>query len=539
MKRPNYLKGLRVLLAALFFIPILLFFLDFTNKMPVDVHKLLHVQLLPAILGGMFGIVAVLFLLTLLFGRIYCSVLCPAGVFQDIINRLFCIGKKKKKGVRRFKYHKPLNRVRYVLLAATAITALLGFSGLCLLLDPYSNFGRIAANLFRPSVMWGNNVLADWLMKMDNYSLFHVTISTVSIAGLVSGIVALVVFAVLVIFRGRLFCNSLCPVGALLSLVSRYSFFRISFDKEACTHCGNCEHTCKAEAIDTKNLTVDTSRCVDCFNCVSSCAKGGLQYRFNPPFRKGEKRIAEATMNMEAEQQPTVNSRRTFLATGATVAATLPIVSAIAEGVGQCEGHGQGSGHGKGKGKGRKKWPPITPPGSLSLERFKDKCTGCHICVVKCPSQVLRPAGLEYGFDYLLKPRMAYINSYCNYECTVCSEVCPAGAIRPIAVEEKKSLQVGIATFFINRCIVKTEGTDCGACSEHCPTQAVHMVPYEGTLTIPQVNPDLCVGCGGCESICPVRPMRAIIVKSNVVHQTIVLPEEEEVKNVEVDDFGF
>lgn len=232
-----------------------------------------------------------------------------------------------------------------------------------------------------------------------------------------------------------------------------------------------------------------------------------------------------------------MNSRRTFLATGATVAATLPIVSAIAEGVEQAKGNGHGNGHGKRK--GRKKWPPVTPPGSLSLERFKDKCTGCHICVVKCPSQVLRPAGLEYGFDYLLKPRMAYLSSYCNYECTICSEVCPAGAIMPITVEEKKSLQVGIATFFINRCIVKTEGTDCGACSEHCPTQAVHMVPYEGTLTIPQVNPDLCVGCGGCESICPVRPMRAIIVKSNVVHQTIVLPEEEEVKNVEVDDFGF
>ena len=220
MKRPNYLKGLRVLLAVLFFIPILLFFLDFTNKMPMDIHKLLHVQLLPAILGSMFGIVAVLLLLTLFFGRIYCSVICPAGVFQDMINRLFCIGKKKKKGIRRFKYHKPLNWVRYVLLAATAITAALGFSGLCLLLDPYSNFGRIAANLFRPSVMWGNNILADWLMKMDNYSLFHVTISTVSIAGLVAGIVALVVFAVMVIFRGRLFCNSLCPVGALLSLVS-------------------------------------------------------------------------------------------------------------------------------------------------------------------------------------------------------------------------------------------------------------------------------------------------------------------------------
>lgn len=528
MKRTNYLKGLRVLLAVLFFIPILLLFLDFTNKIPADVSKLLHLQLLPAVLGGMFGIVAVLLLLTLVFGRLYCSVICPAGVFQDIINRLFCIGKKKKKGIRRFKHHKPANWLRYVLLAATVVTAALGFSGLCLLLDPYSNFGRIATNLFRPTVMWGNNVLADWLMKMDNYSLFHVTISTVSIAGLVAGLVALIVFAVMVIFRGRLFCNTLCPVGALLGLVSRYSFFRISFDKEACTHCGNCEHTCKAEAIDAKDLTVDTSRCVDCFNCVSSCAKGGLQYRFNPPFRKTEPVSVLDTEPCQTRERDNRNSRRSFLATGATVAASLPIVSAIAE-----------AGNGHGKKKGRKKWPPITPPGSLNLERFKDKCTGCHICVVKCPSQVLRPAGMEYGFDYLLKPRMAYIDSYCNYECTVCADVCPAHALKPITVEEKKSLQVGIATFFINRCIVKTEGTDCGACSEHCPTQAVHMVPYEGTLTIPVVNPDLCVGCGGCESICPVRPMRAIIVKANTEHKHIVLPEEEEVKNVEVDDFGF
>ena len=106
-------------------------------------------------------------------------------------------------------------------------------------------------------------------------------------------------------------------------------------------------------------------------------------------------------------------------------------------------------------------------------------------------------------------------------------------------MEEKATKQVGISRFFINRCIVKSEGTDCGACSEHCPTQAVHMVPYEGTLTIPQVNPDLCIGCGGCESICPVRPMRAIIIKANEVHKFVEKPKEEEVKKVEIDDFGF
>lgn len=531
MKKPNYLKGLRVVLAILVFVPILLFFVDFADLLPDKVHTLLHLQIMPAVLSGMVGILIFQFVLALLFGRLYCSVICPAGILQDIVNRLFCIGKKKKNGIRRFNYHKPMNGLRYTILALTILLAIVGFNELCVWLDPYSNFGRIANNLFRPVVMWSNNLLADALTAMDNYTLYHVTITNITSVGLTAAVIALVVFIVMVIFRGRLFCNTLCPVGALLSLVSRYSFFRISFDKEACTACGNCEHTCKAEAIDSKRMTVDTSRCVDCFNCVSSCAKGGLQYRFEPFYKKEkQEKPTEATVS---------NSRRTFLSAGATIAATLPVVSAIAEGVesaGSCKGKGGGKGHGK---RGGKRWPPITPPGSLSLERFKDKCTGCQLCVVQCPSHVLRPAGLEYGFDYLLKPHVAYINSYCNYECTVCADICPTHAIKPLTKDEKATTQVGIATFFINRCIVHTEGTDCGACSEHCPTQAVHMVPYEGTLTIPSVNPDLCIGCGGCESICPVRPMRAIIVKANKVHKFVEKPKEEEVKKVEVDDFGF
>lgn len=522
MKRRNYLKGLRVLLAILFFIPILLFFVDFSGVLPNGVHRLLHLQLMPALLGGMVGLVVFQFLLALLFGRIYCSTICPAGVFQDIINRLFCIGKKKKKGSRRFTYHKPMNWLRYGLLAVTAVMVVFGFSELCLLLDPYSNFGRIAASLFRPVVMWGNNLLADLLMKVDNYSLFQVTISTVTTAGLIAAIIALLVFTIMTVFRGRLFCNTICPVGAMLSLSARYSLFRISFDKEACTHCGNCEHTCKAEAIDSQNLTVDTSRCVDCFNCVSSCAKGGLQYRLQLPGKKEETPDASAD-----------TGRRSFLTASATVAASLPIASAMAQ------GHGHSHGNGHGKCKEVKNWPPLTPPGSINLERFKDKCTGCQICVVRCPSQVLRPTGVEYGLDYMLKPRLAYVSSYCNYECTVCSDVCPTGAIKTLTVEEKKTTQVGVATFFKGRCVVNTEEQDCGACAEHCPTQAVHMVPYKGTLTIPQVNPDLCIGCGGCESICPVRPMRAILVKPNVEHKFVEKPQEEEVKEVEVDDFGF
>ncbi len=519
MQQTNYLKWTRVILAVLFFVPILLYFIDFAGIIPDSLHVLLHLQLVPAVLGGFAGLLILQLLLAFLLGRIYCSVICPAGVLQDIINRIYCTGKKKKKGSRRFRYTPPMNLLRYALLGATVVLALVGITELVVWLDPYSNFGRIAANLFRPVYIWGNNLLAGLLAKADNYTLYHVTIKTVTTAGLIAGITALATFIVMVSLRGRLFCNTLCPVGAFLSLISRYSLFTISFDKTVCNSCGNCERACKAEAIDSKNLRVDTSRCVDCFNCISTCKKASLHYGVNPLYKKRKEKESVPAV----EKQPMAYSRRSFLATGATVAVTLPVVSAVAQTV-----------HGKGE-----KRAPITPPGSIDLERFKDKCTGCHLCVAKCPSQILRPAGLQFGLGYLLRPHVSYQDSYCNYECTICSEVCPTHAIRPLSVEEKVTTQIGIVNFYIDRCIVKTEGTDCGACSEHCPTQAVHMVPYTGTLTIPEVIPDLCVGCGGCESICPVRPERAIIVLANTVHQYVQKPDEEEVRDIQIDDFGF
>ncbi|MCC8134375.1 MAG: 4Fe-4S dicluster domain-containing protein [Tannerellaceae bacterium] len=523
MKQSNYLKWLRVLLAALFFIPIFLLFVDFAVLIPTGVSGLLHAQIIPAFLGGFIGLFILQLVLGLVFGRIYCSTLCPAGVLQDIINHLFCIGKKKKNGIYRFKYTKPMNLLRYGLLGLTIVLAIFGVTELLVWLDPYSNFGRIGSSLFRPAVIWINNLLADVMMSMDNYTFYHVTIKTVTTASLVAAITILLTFMVMVIFRGRLFCNTLCPVGGLLSLVSRYSLFKISFDKHTCNSCGICERTCKAEAIDSKEMQVDISRCVDCFNCLGSCKKGSLQYRFTPSFRKAtEVQPVSSTDQM-------VNTRRSFLATGATVAATLPVVSAVAKTMKSTDEDDVESRH----------WPPVLPPGAINVERFKGKCTGCHVCVTKCPSQVLRPAGLQYGFGYLLRPYVSYHDSYCNYECTICSQVCPTHALKPLTVDEKVTTQIGIATFFIDRCIVNTEETDCGACSEHCPTQAVHMVPYKGTLTIPHVEPDLCIGCGGCESICPVNPDRAIIIKSNLVHQYVEKPPEEEALDIEIDGFGF
>ncbi len=516
MRKKNILKGVRVLLALLFFVPILLFFVDFAGAMPEKTHVWLQTQIMPALLGSAWAAVVVQLLLAFFVGRLYCSTACPVGVLQDIVNRVYAACRPGKKGLRRFSFHKPANALRYALLFLTVASILSGAGSLALWLDPYSHFGRIASNLFRPLVIWLNNGLAEALMAADNYSLYQATVSTVTAAGFVSGLAALLLFAGLTVWRGRLFCNALCPVGSLLSLFSRKPVFRIAIDAESCAGCGLCERTCKAEAIDSKNKVVDMARCVDCFNCISVCAKGSISFtakRKNPiqgPARPARREIRAAA-----------NGRREFLATGAAVVSTLPAVSAWAQSVRDEERH------------------PVTPPGSLGIERFKDLCTGCHLCVTRCPSQVLRPAGMEYGFDYLLKPHMSYLNSFCNYECTVCSEVCPTHAIRPIGKEEKTTTQIGVAQFSIDRCVVHTKNTDCGACSEHCPTQAVQMVPYKGTLTIPHVNPGLCIGCGGCESICPVRPMRAIIIKANDVHKRVEKPEQEEMEDVEITDFGF
>ena len=181
----------------------------------------------------------------------------------------------------------------------------------------------------------------------------------------------------------------------------------------------------------------------------------------------------------------------------------------------------------------------ITPPSSVSAEHFLRKCTSCHLCVSRCPSKVLKPAFTEYGFLGIMQPTMCFEKGFCNFNCTLCSKICPNGALLPLTKEEKHKLQVGQVVFNPELCVVYTNGTNCGACSEHCPTQAVKMIPFRDGLTIPVIDTTICVGCGGCEFICPVRPLRAIYVEGNRVHQQIADLTEEKKEEKEITDFGF
>lgn len=147
----------------------------------------------------------------------------------------------------------------------------------------------------------------------------------------------------------------------------------------------------------------------------------------------------------------------------------------------------------------------------------------------------------------MLQPLLNNSKGFCNYECTACLDVCPAGAILPSSLEEKKLIQIGKAKFIKENCVVETQGTDCGACAEHCPTKAVKMVPYfhekhpDKNLKIPEVTEETCIGCGACEYACPSKPWKSIYVESNERHEVAKKPPEEDIEQEvsEEEDFPF
>jgi ferredoxin len=525
------LKRIRIILAVITFALISFFFVDFAGLLPTEHFPLAKIQFLPALLGFSFGIVAVLLLLTLLFGRIYCSVICPFGIFQDLASRLA----KRFVKHRKYTFSTEKKWIRYGSFAVVAISFFSGFSILLSLLEPYSAYGRIATHLLRPVYMTANNGLAAIFNHFGNYTFYHTEVFLLSFSSLLIAIATLLSVGYLAWKYGRTYCNTLCPVGTILGLVSRFSMFRIQMKESDCTHCGLCIRNCKASCIDHKNNYVDASRCVSCFNCTTVCKTKAINYTF--AWKKREKTVCESTetiKNKPKECVETANlatetiqqSRRRFL--------TILGVSTLTAGT-----HLFAESMHLKTNKPWNRKSPLSPPGSLSAEHLLNHCTACHLCVSKCPSHILKPALLEYGLGGMMQPVMDFSHGFCNYDCTVCTDVCPNGALHPLTKEEKHLTQMGRVIFIQHNCVVYTDGTLCGACSEHCPTQAVTMVPYKDDLTIPSINPDICVGCGGCEYVCPAKPSKAIYVEGNPVHLQAKPFEEKKEENVSVDSFGF
>ena len=516
----KFWKPLRVIISLGVLIAICTIFLDFRQNLSSTWYQLVTwPQFIPSlrkflVVTGIIssGFVFVL-ILTLLFGRVYCSIICPFGIIQDIISY---ISRKLRKKKFRYKYASPKNILRYGFLAIAIIPLFFGSFLFVGLLDPYSNFGRIFSDIGQPIYILGNNLFSGILIKANIYTMSPEKIIPIHFGTIIFPVFMLGLIIVLARKWGRLYCNTVCPVGTLLGIVSRISIFKIKINPESCTKCAKCSFSCKSQCINMKELTVDTSRCVGCFNCIDSCEHRSIGFSWD---RKVTKEIPNK------ESSPDSLTKRQFLAvTVGGLLANLPrkVQAEVAhEQIPMIKEH------------------PCAPPGSVSLEHFHSACTACHLCVSACPNKVLRPSYTEYGFAGFLQPFVNPATGYCNFDCVVCGEVCPTGAILPLTVEEKHLTQIGIVKFEKQNCVVYSDETLCGACSEHCPTKAVKMVEYKDNLVIPEVDPEICIGCGACEYACPVIPNRAIYVDGNAVQQVAKAPEINQLDDKELEEFPF
>jgi len=496
------LRKIRTFLAAVLFVLITLLFLDFTGTLHQWLSWLAKVQFLPAVMALNVVVVVALLVLTLVFGRIYCSIICPLGVFQDILARF-----RRKKN--KYSYSKEVRWLRYPVLVVFIIAAVAGIGSLFQLLAPYSAYGRIATMIFQPVWKAGNNILAFLAERADSYAFYTVDTWMRSLPVLIIAAVTLVVLFVLAWRGGRTYCNTICPVGTILSFFARFSWLKIHFDTDKCKNCSMCSKNCKAACIDYKNHTVDYSRCVVCGNCIDSCKFGALRY--------DNARIhAKATTSGESEGSGSSvdTSKRSFLLASAMVAG-----AAMAQKKEKLMDGGLAELEDK---VAPARQTPLTPPGSLSFDHFAQHCTGCQLCVSECPNEVLRPSS---DLMHLMLPVMSYEHGHCRPECTRCSDVCPAGAILKVDKDEKSSIQIGHAVWIKKNCVPITDEVECGNCARHCPTGAIEMVPLdennEESPMIPAINEAACIGCGACEYVCPSRPFSAIYVEGHEVHKKI------------------
>ena len=471
------LRRIRIILATLFFLSVTALFVDSTGMAKEWLGWTAKIQFLPALLALNVVTVLALVVLTLLVGRAYCSVICPLGVMQDVISMISGLRKKKKS---RFSYSGEKKWLRYGILVIFVVALVAGLTPLAALLAPYSSYGRMVSSVVSPSL------------------------SPVAIVAAVS----FVVVAIMSWLGGRTYCNTICPVGTILGFFSRFALFRPIIDTSKCNSCKRCAKKCKASCIDAKNHRIDYSRCVACMDCIKNCKHGALTFRYalnNKACNNGK------LSSDKCSNENTDSSRRSFLTLSATLAATSLVKAQekkVDGGLAAIEDK-----------KKPERATRLVPPGAKSLRHFSQHCTACQLCVSECPNKVLHPST---NLDTLMQPEMSYEDGYCRPECTRCSEVCPAGAIRPITVAEKSSTRIGHAVWIKKNCLPVADGVECGNCARHCPSGAIFMVHIDAndneSPKIPVIDTERCIGCGACENLCPARPFSAIYVEGHERH---------------------
>lgn len=511
----NVYRILRTSLAVVSLAAVTALFIDVTGFAASRLQWAASMQFMPALLALNLGVLAAIVVATLLLGRVYCSVICPLGIYQDIVNRVASLfAGRKKRRLGRFGYSPARTRLRRGILAVFAVLLICGqVAAVCTwaasFVEPYSEFGRMATWLLRPGAVELNNALADAAAARDSYAFAHVSQLPPSLPLIAVAIVTFIVVTAFAATSGRAYCNEICPVGTFLGFLSKRAVLRPVIDLDKCTSCGLCARHCKASCIDSSLHKIDYSRCVSCMDCLDHCSTGALSL--------GSKTDTEARPAAK-DDDASRGTRRALLAGGAIVAGSL-VSSALGK-------HGDG---GLAPLKAKKKAlreVPVVPPGSGGLRRFAKNCISCQLCVSSCPNGLLSPST---SLSTFMQPVMDFSTGYCRPECTACSDVCPAGAILPLDRAEKSSVKIGTAVVDYSTCISAAYGQSCGRCASGCPAGAIEMIRPDGSRKLhPVVDESACIGCGACEYHCPVgtvasnRSERAAIHVEGVEQHSVI-----------------
>lgn len=476
----KYIQGLSLLLFTTFFF---LANYSLAEWIPADLYLRLNPLLgLTAVLASkeVIGRVLWSFLLvgaTLVIGRFFCAFICPMGASIDFLDPLF-FRKVKRSGP---KADSGLRKVKYILLLIFVAAALAG-SSLVFFMDPIAFLTRFYTFVIYPLVITVIDLGLDLLRPVFQgfrwiglahlhypQPVYYMTILTLLIFG---GILALNRLA------PRFWCRYLCPLGALLSLISPLGIFKRRVSQK-CNLCLVCQKTCPMGAIDETATTTHSPECIQCRNCAEICPKEAVSF----PVR----------VSVEGEYSSINLSRRGFfysLAGGLTLgvlSSRTPFTPL------------------------QSKHNVVRPPGALPETEFMRTCIRCGECMKSCLTNTLQPSLWESGLSGLWTPRLDLRMAACEQNCNVCGKVCPTQAIRSLSLEEKTHAKIGTAILRKEMCLVWSQNKLCLICDEICPYNAIVFRPIEGYRR-PVVVAPRCNGCGYCEQKCPVKGESAIVV---------------------------
>ena len=456
----------------------------------------------------------VVLLPTFFLGRFFCGWICPLGTLCHFFSNLKSEKKRGKQLVDSNRY-KGWQRLKYYILIALLAAALFGSASL-VLMDPLSLSVRSLALSILPALNYALNALVDvlyksrvWALKFTGDAITFVLGGTVLSfkqpyfrQGFFLGLLFIAILA-LNLRVTRFWCRALCPLGALLGAVSRWSILGMEKHPSHCEDCNRCLLHCQGGDDPIPGVPWRKAECHLCLNCVGDCPESGIRFRFFPS--------TPTTVDGPNLQ------RRKALAGLAAGAAALPLFRSAAGLAVESDSR------------------LVRPPGALAEKAFLERCIRCGECMKACPNDALHPSLAEAGWEGLWTPVLVSRIGYCEPTCTLCGQVCPTGAIWEFTSKEKgwvaerpdkssKPIKIGTAFYDHGRCLPWSMATDCIVCEEWCPTspksvylRPAQVVDREGNVKQvrqPYIDPELCIGCGACEYACPVQDRPAIYVTS-------------------------